>query len=302
MKVLIAGSTGLIGKELVRQCQEEGIAVHYLTTRKEQLNALPYGKGFHWYPHAGEIDLDAFAGVTAIINLAGASVSKRWTKSYRKKILASRLMTSRLLYETLSSTNHQVSHYLSASGISVYPSSFDKMYTEDETSQSQSFLGKVVVDWEKEADAFTELGITVAKVRTGIVLASGEGALPQLVKPIKMGLGAVLGNGRQWQSWIHIEDMAALYLFLLKNGLSGVFNGISPSPCTHQKMTQAIATQLQKKLWLPKVPSFMLKLLLGGMSDLVLESQLVSSEKIENAGFQFHYVNLENALADLLPS
>mmetsp|Transcript_50484 Transcript_50484/g.124091 ORF Transcript_50484/g.124091 Transcript_50484/m.124091 type:complete len:303 (-) Transcript_50484:676-1584(-) len=300
MKVLIAGATGLIGKELVRQCQEEGIHVHYLTTRKEQLGSLPFGKGFLWNPHSGEIDVAAFNGVTAIVNLAGASVSKRWTRRHKKRILASRLMTARLIYETLSSLNHQVSQYLSASGISIYPSSFEKMYLEDETTLSQSFLGNVVMNWEKEADAFQELGMAVTKVRTGIVLAKGEGALPKLVKPIQMGFGAVLGNGRQWQSWIHVKDMAAMYVFLLKNRLPGVFNGISPSPCTHQKMAQSIASQLKKSLWLPKVPSLFLKLLLGEMSDLVLESQLVGSKKIEEAGFQFQYVNLENALADLL--
>ncbi|MDC8006234.1 TIGR01777 family oxidoreductase [Aureisphaera galaxeae] len=300
MKILIAGATGLIGKELVRQCEEEGISVHYLTTNKEKLNVFNHGQGFYWNPHREEMDTAAFQGVTAVINLAGAPVSKRWTKKRKEHILGSRLMTSRLIYETLASSDHQVTQYLSASGISIYPSSYEKLYTEKDSSVSSSFLGQVVVAWEKEADAFQELGIKVAKVRTGIVLDKNEGALPKLVGPIKKGFGAALGNGKQWQSWIHVTDMAAIYLFLLKNGLSGVYNGVSPSPSTQLKMTQLIASQLKKPLWMPKVPSFMLKLMLGKMSSLVLESQLVSSEKLEKAGYPFLYVNLEKALEDLL--
>ncbi|WP_461304165.1 TIGR01777 family oxidoreductase [Aureisphaera sp.] len=299
MKILIAGATGLIGRELVRQCEDEGIEVHYLTTSRGKLNSLHYGEGFYWDPRNGEIDIDAFHEVTAVVNLAGASVSKKWTKSYKDVILSSRVETARLIHKTLSSINHKVSQYISASGISVYPSSTEKMYTEDEPTISTSFLGHVVKEWEKEADAFKDLDIGVAKVRTGIVLSEEEGALPKLVQPIKMGFGAALGSGRQWQSWIHISDMAGIYLFLLKNNLTGVFNGVSPSPNTQLKVTQLIASQLNKSLWLPKVPAFMLKLLLGEMSDLVLESQLVSAEKLEEAGYPFQFVNLENALSDL---
>ncbi|MBX2827992.1 MAG: TIGR01777 family oxidoreductase [Flavobacteriaceae bacterium] len=300
MKILIAGATGLIGKELVKHCQEEGIQVHYLTTNKAKLNSLPYGTGFYWNPNEGTIDSAAFQDVCAIINLAGASVSKKWTQSYKERIMESRLATTRLLHNTLATISHQVTHYLSASGISVYPSSWDKLYSEDEPAISSSFLGKVVEAWEKEANTLQNLGIIVTKVRTGIVLDAKDGALPKLVKPIKMGFGAALGSGKQWQSWIHIADMAAIYLFLIKKGLSGVYNGVSPSPNTQLKMTQLIASQLGKSLWLPKVPPFVLKLMLGEMSDLVLESQLVSAEKLENAGYSFQFVNLENALNDLL--
>lgn len=300
MKILIAGATGLIGKELIQQCEEADIAIHFLTTRKEQIDALKHGKGFYWNPSQNEIDTNAFHGVTAIVNLAGASVSKRWTRSYKDAILQSRLDTARLLHETLSTIDHQVTHYASASGISLYPSSFDKLYMEDESATSNSFLGKVVVAWEKAADNFERLNIKVSKVRIGVVLDETEGAFPKLAKPIQMGVGTPLASGRQWQSWIHRKDVAGIFMFLLKNGLSGVYNGVSPSPTTQKKMTQLIASQLKKKLWLPKVPAFVLRLMLGEMSDLVLESQLVSSEKIENAGYMFQFVNLENALSDLL--
>jgi len=150
-----------------------------------------------------------------------------------------------------------------------------------------------------EADQFEALNIKVAKVRTGIVLGN-EGALPKIAKPIKMGLGALLGNGNQWQSWIHVKDIAGIYLLLLINQCSGVFNGVGPSPVTHKKMTQIIAANLHKSLWLPNIPGFMIKLLLGEMGTLVLESQLVSSQKIIEEGYHFRYVNLEKAIEDLL--
>jgi uncharacterized protein (TIGR01777 family) len=300
MKILIAGATGLIGKELVRQCNDSGIKVHYLTTRKEKIKRDGNVQGFYWDPSNGEIDAKAFEGVTAIVNLAGASVSKRWTSAYKKQILESRILTAQVLRNSLQDRSHQVSQYISSSGISVYPSSKHKLYSEDDTEVSDSFLGKVVTQWEAAADEFTKLGIKVAKVRTGIVLDSDEGALPKLVSPIKKGVGAPLGSGEQWQSWIHIEDIGSIYLFLLMHGLEGVFNGVAPSPVTNKKMTHIIASHLNKPLWVPKVPAWAMKLLLGEMSEIVLESQLVCAKKLETAGFDFHYVNLEKAIEDLL--
>ncbi|MEL6809819.1 MAG: TIGR01777 family oxidoreductase [Bacteroidota bacterium] len=300
MKILIAGATGLIGKELVRQCHDVNIDVHYLTTRKDKIETRENYRGFYWNPSEGEIDIAAFQGVDTIVNLAGAPVSKRWNEAYKKQIMDSRVDTATVLCNSLNSTSHTVVQYISSSGISIYPSSYDHLYTEEDTPSVNSFLGEVTKAWERAADQFSSLDISVVKVRTGIVLASKDGALPKLVKPIALGAGAALGSGKQWQSWIHIEDIAGIYLFLIKNRMSGVFNGVAPNPVTNKKMTKVIASQLKKPLWLPKVPSFIMKLLLGEMGALVLESQLVSAKKIEKAGYLFHYVNLEKALEDLL--
>lgn len=300
MKVLIAGATGLIGKALVEECLYKEIAVHYLTTSKNKIENKSGYTGFYWNPERGEIDKKAFEEVSAIINLAGASVSKRWTSSYKKEIISSRKDTSLLILDTLKNINHSVTHYISASGISIYPSSPNHLYDENAPEKATSFLGNVVEIWENAADQFSELNINVAKVRTGIVLSKNGGALQQMVKPIKMGLGAYLGNGEQWQSWIHINDIVEIYLFLLKNGCSGIYNAVSPSPVSNKKITQLIAQYFGKTIWLPKVPEFVLKLLLGEMATIALESQLVSSNKLLNEGFQFQFVNLENALDDLL--
>lgn len=299
-RILIAGATGLIGKEIVKQCLEASIAVNYLTTSKEKIVNEDGYQGFYWNPSKNEIDSKAFVGVSAIINLAGATVSKRWTKRYKEIILESRVQTAKVLYDFLKSHAHEVSHYLSASGVSIYPSSKRRLYAESETDISDSFLGEVTVAWEAAADRFSDLNVKVSKVRTGVVLDEDGGALPQMVKPIKYGVGAPLGSGKQWLSWIHIEDIAGIYLFLLKEKFGGVFNGVAPSPVTNCKLTKIIASQLDKPLWLPKVPGFMLRLLLGEMGDLVLESQLVSAQKLEAQGYRYRYVNVEKAIEDLL--
>ncbi|WP_347372917.1 TIGR01777 family oxidoreductase [Aequorivita sp. Q41] len=299
-KVLITGATGLVGKELVKQCHEDNIAVNYFTTRKEKIENSKNYNGFYWNPQKGELDEKAFEGVTAIINLAGATVSKRWTKKYKKIILDSRLDGLHLLYETLNQIEHNIVHFITASGVSIYPNSKTKLYTEENKEVDDTFLAKVVVAWEAAAVKFKSLGMEVSKVRTGVVLAKNDGALPQMVKPIKMGVGAPLGSGEQWQSWIHVKDMAGIYLFLLKNQLEGIYNAVAPNPVQNKKMIKMIALKLDNPLWLPNIPAVVIKLALGEMAILALEGQLVSSHKIEELGYHFKFYNLENALQDLL--
>lgn len=299
-KVLITGATGLIGSELVKQCHKEGISVNYLTTSKEKIENTHNFKGFYWNPKKGKIDVEAFKGVNAIINLVGATISKRWTKKYKKVIIDSRVQSMQLIYEMLQNLEHTVEHFISASGVNIYPNSKTKLYTEEDTEVDNTFLAEVVVAWEAAAVKFKKLGMEVSKVRTGLVLAKKEGAFPQLVKPFKLGVGAPLGSGEQWQSWIHIEDIAGIYLFILKNQLEGKFNAVAPNPVQNKKMTKLIASKLDSPLWLPNIPAFALELLLGEMAILVLEGQLVSSHKIEQLGYSFKFYNLENALQDLL--
>lgn len=299
-KVLITGATGLIGSELVRQCLAEGIAVNYLSTSREKIESTQNYKGFYWNPQKGEIDLHAFNGATAIINLVGASIARPWTKRHKDVILESRIGAINLLRDTLLKIDHSIVHFISASGISIYPNSKTKLYTEESKAVDNTFLSKVVVAWEAAANQFKTMGMEVSKVRTGVVLSSNEGALPKLVKPIKWGLGAPLGSGEQWMSWIHIEDIAGMYLFLLKNQLEGKYNAVAPNPVQNKKMTKMIAAKLNSPLWMPNIPAFAIKLLLGEMSVLVLEGQLVSSQKVEQLGYHFKYYNLENALLDLL--
>ena len=300
MKVLITGATGLIGTQLTKECHKAGISVNYLTTSKDKIEDTPNYKGFYWNPYEGEIDKNAFTDVTTIINLVGASISKRWTKSYRETILKSRTTTTNLIYDTLKNTKTNVKHFISASGVSIYPNSESRLYTEKNTAVDTTFLADVVQKWESAADQFKNLDIRVAKVRTGVVLAEDEGAFPKLVKPIEKGFGAALGSGKQWMSWIHIDDIVCVYIHILKNGLRGVYNATAPNPVTNEKMTRKIAAYLNKDLWLPNVPGFVLKLVLGKMAVLVTKGQLVSSKKLEESGYEFKYVNVAPAIKNLL--
>ena len=296
MRVLITGATGLIGTEIVKLCHDKNIAVNYLTTSSSKLTKDENYKGFLWNPSKNEIDTDCIKDVDAIINLVGATISKRWTDTYKKEIILSRTQSTQLLFNTLQNNPHHIKQIISASAIGVYLDSLTNYYTEDETSISSSFLGQVVEKWEHAVDAFKEIGVEVTKVRIGLVLFKKGGALPQMAKPFKFGLGAALGSGKQWQSWIHITDLARLFLHVLEEELTGVYNAVAPNPETNQTLSKQIAKTLNMPFFLPNVPRFVLKLVLGEMHILLFESQRVSSKKVEDTGFDFKYYNLKNAL------
>ena len=300
MTVLITGATGLIGQKIVNQCHAEGINVHYLTTSKSKLSTEANYKGFYWNPRTNDIDHKCFEGVTAIINLVGASISKRWTDSYKKEILESRTKTAQLLQDSIKAHNYTIEQVISASAIGIYPTSLTNYYDETHTEVSSSFLGAVVEEWETAVDGFNTIGCKVAKIRIGLVLAKDGGALPEIIKPMKFGAGAAFGDGKQWQSWIHVEDLAALFVYALQNNFEGIYNGVAPNPVSNQELTKAAASVLDRPLFLPNIPKFPMKLALGDMHMLLFESQRVSSQKIEAEGFHFKYANLKPALEDLL--
>ena len=300
MKVLITGATGLIGEEVIRQCHAEEIAVNYLTTSKSKIQQKENYKGFYWNIESKDIDIACFKGVDAIIHLTGASISKRWTPSYKQVILNSRTQSTQLLIDALKGEMHSIKHVVSASAIGIYPDSLTNYYEETFKDFDNSFLAHVVKEWEQSVDGFSKLNIKVSKLRTGLVLSEKEGVLPEMAKPIKYGLGAAFGSGKQWQSWIHIEDMASMYLYLLKHGLEGVYNGVAPNPVSNKELTKSIAKAVNRPLILPNIPRFAMKLILGDMHTLLFDSQRVSSKKIEHKGFNFKFNYLKPALDDLL--
>ncbi|WBL21436.1 TIGR01777 family oxidoreductase [Zunongwangia sp. HRR-M8] len=300
MRVLITGATGLIGSKISSLCHEKGIDVNYLTTSKDKIEHKDHYRGFLWNPEKGEIDKRAIENVDAIINLVGASIAQRWTDENKRKILDSRVESTNLLFDTLSKNEHQIKQIVSASAIGVYPSSLQKLYFEDEDGVDDSFVGKVVVKWESAVNNFKDLGLKVSKIRIGLVMAKNGGMLERLKEPVNFNIGAPLGNGKQWQSWIHISDLTNIFMYVLENGLTGTFNGVAPNPVTNKEMTKEVANQLNKPLWLPNVPGFVLKTYFGEMATLLLSSQLVSSKKIEEQGYHFQYLHLQPALHDLL--
>ena len=300
MKVLITGATGLVGSELVSQCHEKGYAVNYLTTRKNKIVSEVNHKGYYWNPSKGEIDPKCLDGVSVIINLAGSSISKRWTSSYKKEIIDSRVNTLDLLKKTLlKNEGHTVKSLVSASAIGVYPDSLSNYYTEEETKVDDSFLGEVVNLWEKKANEFKSLGLTVAKVRIGLVMSKEGGALPEMAKPIKYYVGSPFGTGEQWQSWIHVVDLARIFVHIAQYKLKGVYNGVAPNPVTNAKMVKEIAKALEQPLFMPNVPKFVMYTVLGKMAYILFASQRVSSKKIEEEGFVFKYVNICQALGNI---
>lgn len=300
MKILITGATGLVGKEIVKLCYERGIAVNYLTTSKSKIENQKHYKGFYWNPRNNEIDKTCLEGVTSIINLVGASISKRWTDAYKQEVLESRTQTAALLKKTIEDNNFSLKQIVSASAIGFYPSSLTNYYDEEFKTVSDTFLGEVVEQWEDAVDDFKSLEIDVVKIRIGLVLSDKGGALPEIIKPIKLGAGAAFGSGEQWQSWIHVEDLAELFLYAVNSSLVGVYNGVAPNPVSNSELTKCAAKVLQRPLFLPNIPKFVMKLALGEMHIILFESQRVSSQKIEHEGFDFKYVNLEPALQDLL--
>lgn len=300
MRVLITGATGLVGQEVVKLCHEKDIAVNYLTTSKSKIKDQKSYQGFYWNPKTQDIDKTCFKNVDAIIHLAGATVSKRWTIDYKKEILSSRIEGTQLLINALKGEMHTITQIVSASAIGIYPDSLINYYDEAFNDFDDSFLSDVVQKWEGVVDGFSKLNIAVSKIRIGLVLSNNGGALIEMVKPIRFGLGSAFGNGKQWQSWIHIKDLAHLFLYVLEYKLIGVYNGVAPNPVTNMELTKSIAKALKKPLFLPNIPKFFMKLVLGEMHTLLFGSQRVSSKKIENKGFQFKEYHLQPALKDLL--
>ncbi len=296
MKVLITGATGLVGNELVSLLLKNGIYINYLTTSEKKIQHEIQYKGFLWDPEKGEIDARCLEDVEAIIHLAGASISKRWTDSYKEEILESRVVSANILYNLLKSNTHTVKHFISASAIGIYPDDLQKVYSEDSNEADNSFLGQVVTKWEQAADRIAQLGIPVAKIRTGLVLSGKGGVLKELVGPIRFGLGAAFGSGQQMQSWIHLSDMAGIYHFVLTHQLEGVYNAVAPYPVTQKQLIKTVADVLDVPYFLPGIPKFMMKAVLGEMHDLLYSSQNVSAKKIIGEGYQFKYLSLEKAL------
>ena len=299
MRVLITGATGLVGQQLVKYLLAQGHNVHYLTTRKSAIKNEANFKGYYWNIKEGTLDTSCFEGVDKIIHLAGASVSKRWTSTWKKQIIDSRIKTIKLLYDSLKSERHQVNQFITASGISIYKDSLTTAHTEESEEIQDDFLGNVVKDWEAEAEKFEELGVAVSKIRTGIVLAK-EGALKKMAGPIKLGAGAVFGSGKQYQSWIHINDLIRIYSFVMSRELRGTFNATAPNPVTSKVLTKVIAKQLSRPILLPNIPKIVMRVVLGEMHQLLFLSQNVNSEKIVKKGFKFNYTLVDDAIEDLL--
>ncbi len=297
--ILITGGTGMLGSHLTQLLQSKNYTVKYLSRTPGTINGV---QSFQWDVAAQTIDDQAFENVNTIIHLAGAGiVDKKWTPSRKKEILESRTKSTRLINEALERIPHKVETFISASAIGYYGWDTGGVWKKEESRFGDDFLATVTKAWESEADEIEKLNIRVAKIRIGIILSKKGGALAELIKPIKFGFAAALGRGDQYMSWIHIEDLCRIFIHLIENKeLSGVYNGVAPNPETNATMTKLAARVLNRPYFLPNVPGFILRLILGQRASLVLGGSRVSSEKIEAQEFKFNFSNLQPALADLL--
>ncbi|MFY8187487.1 MAG: TIGR01777 family oxidoreductase [Flavobacterium sp.] len=300
MKILITGATGLVGQEITKLALLHGHTIHYLTTSKNKIKNTENEKGFFWNPTTSEIDHNCLEGVEKIIHLAGATVAKKWTDAYKQEIIESRTISSNLLLKLLKNHQNSVNQIVSASAIGIYPSSETEVFDENSTKVDDGFLGQVVKKWEESVDNFRMIPISICKIRIGLVLSEKGGALVEIIKPTKLGLGAAFGSGNQMQSWIHVEDLAHLFLTAVENDWTGVYNGVAPHPVTNQVLSKEIAKTLDKPFFLPNIPEFVMKIALGEMHQILFSSQHVSASKAQLKGFKFKYPTLESALKNLL--
>ena len=294
----ITGATGSVGRAIVKQLLDAGHQVRVLTTR-DQLD-WPGVTAYSWNPSKGEIDLAALEGTDHLIHLAGATVSKRWTASYKQEINDSRVYTTQTLINALGRIKNGPSSCVSASAIGYYGSDAQRLMKETDPA-ADDFLAAVTSTWEHYTKKLGSQGCRSVQLRIGIVLDKGAGVLGQLVPLAKRFVASPLGNGRQWTSWIHVEDLARLFIYAATQQIpSGPYNAVTSHPLTNKDLTKAICRALHRPMLLPPVPGFVLKLVLGEMATLALMSQKVSNQKVIAAGFQFKHQNIDEALSDLL--
>lgn len=300
MKVLVTGASGFVGKTLVCQLLEKGDEVVVLTSNiaKAALTLGSKCKYFQWVDTNMAPPQEAFEGVEAVINLMGENISsKRWSEDQKKKIYNSRIDGTTRLVGAMSKMEKKPSVFVSTSAVGIYGNRGTEELTES-SELSSDFLAHVCKDWEAAANKAEAQGIRVVIIRTGVVVGRGGGALAKMLPPFKLGLGGPLGFGKQFMSWIHIEDLAALYIECLKNSdARGVFNGTSPYPATNMEFTKALGQAVKRPALFP-VPSFVVKTLFGEMSTILLEGQKVLPAKSKELKFRFRYPTLDLALKE----
>jgi uncharacterized protein (TIGR01777 family) len=297
MRILITGGTGMIGQRLAEFLIDGGHEIALLTREPQKSSRF---RLFGWDPQAGTIDPAAIPYADGVVNLAGSSVAEgKWTAERKHVILRSRLDGLELLQRELAKPGHHVRTLLSASAIGIYGDRGEEILYEDSPTAApdDDFLADVVLQWEAAARAIGAQGLRVVLPRIGIVLSPEGGALVPIAKTVRYGAGAPLGSGRQYMSWIHLDDLCHLLTQILQDEKwQGEYNAVAPNPTTNQEFTETLAQVMHRPLLLPKVPAFGLKLAMGEMSEIVLGSQRVSADKILSMGFHFEYPNLKEAL------
>lgn len=296
MKIVVSGASGLIGTALVPHLRAEGHAVIRLVRRE------PSGTDeIRWDPAAGEVDSEQLGGVDAVVNLSGANIGQRWTESRKREILDSRISSTALLARTAAALDPRPAVLVCASAVGFYGVRDDEILTEESTHGS-GFLADVVRAWEAAAEPARAAGIRVVHLRQGIVLAKQGGALERMLLPFKLGVGGRVGGGKQWWSWVGLDDLTAAYSHALRSDLAGAVNLTAPNPVTNRQFTKALGSALRRPTVFP-VPSFAARALFGEMGEqMLLGGQRVLPARLLDAGFDFAAPTIDVALANIFSS
>lgn len=302
MRILLTGATGFVGKRVVSRLLASGDEVVVLSryVPKAILSLGSKCKYYQWSDTNSLPPLEAFEGVDAIINLMGEGIAeKRWDSAQKKKIYDSRIVGTRNLLEAVSQLTHKPKTFVSASAVGIYGNRGDEEIVED-SSTVDDFLGKVCLDWEAEAKKAEGLGLRLAIIRTGVVLGKGGGALAKMLPIFKLGMGGPVGSGKQYMSWIHVDDLAAMYIEAAKNSsYSGIYNGTAPEPVSSKEFAKVLGHAIHRPAFAP-APSFALKLVFGEMSQVLLDGQKVIPKRALENRFSFRYPKLEAAFKEIL--
>lgn len=296
--ILITGGTGFIGKHLSELLRAKGYNISILSrSNSDDPNS------YFWDIEKDFIEPKAIEQADYIIHLTGAGITdERWSKSRKKVLVNSRIDSTKLLYRNIVKLNPKLKGFIAASGIGYYGAvTSENIFTEND-AVGTDFLATICKLWEKESMKFDGLNIRTVILRTGVVLANKGGALEKISKPIKLGVGAALGNGNQYMPWIHINDLCNMFIAGIENNnLHGIYNAVEPEHLTNTELTNSIAKSLNKKIRLPNVPALVLKTIYGKMASILLEGSRVSSEKIKKTGFKFEFPTIQETLNNIYP-
>ena len=300
MKVLITGGSGTLGKEIANLVFKKKYEVNILTRNKNLKSHNPQLKYYYWNPKKEDIDLDCFNNVDCVINLAGFSVFSLWTKANKTKIFESRVGSTNFILDVILKKNIKIKSFVNASAIAAYIDSSDFTSSEnDSIDNPNSFINQVVVKWENEVKKFESKlpDISFSIMRIGLVL-SKSGGLYKICKMLsKLFILSPIGNGNQWQSWIHEKDAAKIILSSCENSWRGTYNLVAPNPVKQNELINKIAIFNKSRVIFPNIPSFIIKSVFGEMSEVILSSQKVKSIKLNESDFSFKYI--DDALKDL---
>jgi uncharacterized protein (TIGR01777 family) len=297
LKILLVGGTGLIGSFLKNKLIEEGYSVNILSRRKSKDSQT-----FLWNNDEEYIDLAAFKGVSGIINLTGANIAEgRWTEKRKEILYNSRILSTRLLFETIKKNKVALDFFINSSATGYYGTKKSTKILKEDNVSGADFLAKICLDWETEALRFNELNIRTIIVRTGIVLTRHKGAFEKIKIPIKFGILPIFSNGKQVFSWIHIDDLIAVFMNSITNkNYIGPYNAVAPINNTYLEFNRKIAEVLDKKVIVIKIPTFMLRLIFGELTETLTNGNQIAVEKLSNNGFNFKFKDLNSALSNLL--